>query len=115
MTVDFDEVYPAIGRQIKAIRKLKHINQATLASQIGLARTSLSNIEQGIQRLSISKTFEIAFYLGVEISSIIPMSISSFISMQKMDKNLFLLYCLIKTKKLDTWISLKIKAEALNA
>lgn len=66
------EFYTEVGRRIRAARTRRKLSQASLASVVGLARTSISNIEKGRQRLLLHTFQDIAETLGVEPATLLP-------------------------------------------
>ena len=56
-----------IGATIKAMRKVRGLTQAQLASAAGLERTSVTNIELGNQMLNVKTINAIAAALGYEV------------------------------------------------
>jgi transcriptional regulator with XRE-family HTH domain len=66
------EVYGAIGESIAKRRGELGISQASLAQAVGLARTSISNIEQGRQRMLIHTLLDIAFALKLQPAELLP-------------------------------------------
>jgi transcriptional regulator with XRE-family HTH domain len=67
-----DDLYSAIGENIHRIRILTGISQEDLANQVGLARTSITNIEMGKQKIQIHTLYQIAQILSVGISELLP-------------------------------------------
>lgn len=65
-------LYTRIGQQIRDLRNLRGITQDTLASQISVSRTSITNIEKGRQRLQLHTLYEIALVLDVELDELLP-------------------------------------------
>ncbi len=63
--------YYRIGKSIRNARE-KVMTQDELGKEVGLTRTSITNIEQGRQRLSIAKLYEISFALGVDVFDLLP-------------------------------------------
>lgn len=55
-----NEFYLSLGRAIKARREALNLTQSALAAQMGLSRTSITNIERGRQRLLIDQFCRIA-------------------------------------------------------
>jgi len=53
-----------LGATIRAIRRTQHMTQGTLAKASGLSRTSITNIENGNQTLSVTTVNSIAKALG---------------------------------------------------
>lgn len=69
-----DELYKAIGQQVRARREKHELTQGQLAARVGLQRTSLSNIEAGRQKMLVDTLVSIAAELGVKASSLLPQS-----------------------------------------
>lgn len=65
-------LYADVGERIRLLRKRNGINQETLSDRLGYARTSLSNIERGMQRLPLDTLYEIADLLNVTIFDLLP-------------------------------------------
>ena len=64
--------YQDIGELIKASRKLKNVNQETLANYLGISRVSLVNIENGKQRAPIHVLMDISDFLKVPLKELLP-------------------------------------------
>lgn len=60
------------GARLSAARKAKGMMQKTLAHGMGLTRTSISNIERGIRRVSLDQVFQAAHILGIETNILLP-------------------------------------------
>lgn len=65
-------MYGAIGESIANRRKELGISQASLAQAVGLTRTSISNIEQGRQRMLIHTLLDFALALKVKPADLLP-------------------------------------------
>jgi len=65
-------LYREFGRLVRERRKAISMSQATLAGQVGLSRTSITNIELGRQHLSLHMLFVLAKVLGVEPKMLLP-------------------------------------------
>lgn len=61
-----DAIYAEIGRRIKQHREAAGLTQASLAIQVGLARSSVTNIENGIQRIQVDTLYAVARALAIE-------------------------------------------------
>jgi len=61
---DFLQVYRMVGERIRDERKRQNITQDELANEIGLTRTSITNVEKGRQKLLLHTLVQIAAYLG---------------------------------------------------
>ncbi|MFH1608636.1 MAG: helix-turn-helix transcriptional regulator [Patescibacteria group bacterium] len=64
-----------IGKKIKEIRKIKKMDQSTLATNCGISRTYLSQIENGKRNPNISILEKICNGLGVPFQVICFLSI----------------------------------------
>jgi transcriptional regulator with XRE-family HTH domain len=65
-------LYQLIGSRIKTARISAKMNQEDLASSVGLARTSISNIELGRQQVTMSMLYEISQALETDIHALLP-------------------------------------------
>jgi transcriptional regulator with XRE-family HTH domain len=66
------EIYKIIGERIRTLRESLNLNQEDIADQIGMRRTSITNIEAGRQRLPIDTLYAIAGMLGVSVFDLLP-------------------------------------------
>lgn len=66
------DLYVDIGRNIKAARQISKLSQAELAEKLNLKRTSVTNIENGKQRLPLHLLYEICNLLNMDITKILP-------------------------------------------
>lgn len=69
---EFHYLYVFIGNKLKEARINANITQEDLAAALGVQRTSIANIESGIQRLPIHKLFALAVLLDVPAKSLMP-------------------------------------------
>ena len=67
-----DPIYKEIGKRIQKYRILSGLTQESLATQMGLTRTSVVHIENGNQRLTIDKLYKISEILNVNIDKLLP-------------------------------------------
>jgi transcriptional regulator with XRE-family HTH domain len=70
------KIYTQIGKCIEMARKAANVDQETLAHKLGLTRTSVSNFENGKQRIQIDTLYRIAAYLGIDARDLLPPPIS---------------------------------------
>lgn len=57
-----------IGEQIRSARKRLKITQAQVATELGMSRATISQIESGtVQDIGIRKVIRIMEYLGLEL------------------------------------------------
>jgi transcriptional regulator with XRE-family HTH domain len=66
------DVYKTIGQRIRRAREALGLRQDQLAEAISLTRTSITNIEQGKQRLLVHTLCDIAAALRVEPVDLLP-------------------------------------------
>ncbi len=70
---DFHSVlYQIVGSRIIELRKFNNDTQEQLAKKIGLKRSSISNIEQGRQQVSLHLLYRISQVYSTEIYSLLP-------------------------------------------
>jgi len=67
-----EQLYEEFGRRVRAIRRRAGVTQGELAQQLGLSRTSVSNIEAGRQRLPLHHLYAFAAALDCELLELIP-------------------------------------------
>lgn len=60
------------GQRVQRIRKERDIRQKRLALDLGLTRTSISNIEQGRQRVFLDQVYRLADRLDVPLEALLP-------------------------------------------
>lgn len=66
------EFYEKLGLNISSIRSKKGLKQDDIANYLGMSRPSIVNIEKGNQRPSTYAILQIARFLNVEPSVLIP-------------------------------------------
>jgi transcriptional regulator with XRE-family HTH domain len=64
-------VQRAFGARLKDVRRGRTL-QKNLADQLGLSRTSISNIERGTHRIFLDQVYAAAHALGVELIELLP-------------------------------------------
>lgn len=67
-----EEIYKQLGKLIRARRKKIDVTQEELGERVHLTRTSITNIEQGRQRIQVHTLFDIAAALDVAPTTLIP-------------------------------------------
>lgn len=73
--IDVDKLYQIVGQRIRARRESSDpfISQAQLAEALGgMERTSITNIEKGVQRAPLSLLYEICAKLELPIEELFP-------------------------------------------
>lgn len=57
-----------IGKQIREARKSRNISQAEMAKSLGMSRTTIGQIENGmVQEIGVRKLIRVLEYLGLEL------------------------------------------------
>lgn len=73
-------LYEIIGENIRRLREQQpagKVTQGALAEAVGLERTSISNIEKGVQKVSVATLYQIAEALNVTVGDILPQMIAT--------------------------------------
>jgi len=75
--IDEQRLYLAVGGRLRALREQRpgsrgRLTQAELAKQVGLERTSITNIEKGAQKVPLHVLFRIGEALGVAVVDLLP-------------------------------------------
>jgi len=66
--------YTELGQRVRARRKELRLSQEALAERLGLARTSVANLETGSQRIGAEVLVKIAAALAVDVGALLPPS-----------------------------------------
>lgn len=64
--------YKALGANIRAERRKKGMTQAQLAMNVGLTRTSVTNMEMGRQPIYVHVLAKMAFSLRASMETLLP-------------------------------------------
>jgi transcriptional regulator with XRE-family HTH domain len=67
-----DDLYGQFGRQFRAARKEAGLTQQEVAGRVGLTRTSITNIERGIQHISLRQLYLLAAAVGLHPAQLLP-------------------------------------------
>lgn len=72
--IDESRLYDLLGQRVRNARKKANppVTQAALAKALLLKRTSVSNIEKGIQRPSLHILYRLCAFLRLEITELLP-------------------------------------------
>jgi transcriptional regulator with XRE-family HTH domain len=74
---DVDRFYLEFGQRLRAARARAGLSQEVLGVQVGLNRTSISNIEKGRQRILLHHLPLLADHLGTTVDELLPTTPSS--------------------------------------
>ncbi len=72
MLVHVESLYQEVGRRLREARQAAGLTQSGLAERVALSRTSITNIEQGRQRLTLDGLMRLAAVVGVAPGQLIP-------------------------------------------
>lgn len=61
-----------LGEKVKTYRESKRLKQKDLATELGLGRTSIANIEKGLQNLNLFGVYKLCVKLGVTPTELFP-------------------------------------------
>lgn len=67
-----ERLYVEFGRLVRAYRRQLGLTQDDLAERVGLSRTSITNVEQGRQKVLLHQVFLLAESLGVSPDALLP-------------------------------------------
>src|SRR4051812_31152184 len=70
--IDTDSFYTEVGIKIRRAREEIGFSQQKLAFLVKLSRTSITNIEQGRQKLMLHTLLDIATFLKVQPATLLP-------------------------------------------
>lgn len=67
-----EAIYVRFGRELRRVRRDKGLTQEELAARVGLGRTSIVNIEAGLQRIHLHTLFQLARALDESPVTLLP-------------------------------------------
>lgn len=70
--VQVEDLYDRFGRQLRTARKDARLTQEELAERVGLTRTSITNIERGMQHISLRQLYLLAAAVGLRPGQLLP-------------------------------------------
>jgi transcriptional regulator with XRE-family HTH domain len=65
-------IYVDFGRKVRSARRTAGISQGELGRRIGLSRTSVTNVERGVQQVYVHTLCRIAKALDVAVAELVP-------------------------------------------
>lgn len=72
MNVDERELYRTVGKNIRVRREKLKLSQNTIADDVGVQRTSITNIESGRQKPPLHLLYSICLALKIELADVLP-------------------------------------------
>lgn len=70
--MEIEIIYQEFGNCLKKARKSAELTQGALADLVGLNRTSITNMENGRQHVSLHVLFRLANALGIHVYDLLP-------------------------------------------
>src|SRR4051812_45959538 len=75
--IDEERLYKLLGERLRTLRERQsgprgRMTQAELAIQVGLERTSITNIEKGAQKVPLHVLFRLCEVLRVPVAELLP-------------------------------------------
>jgi transcriptional regulator with XRE-family HTH domain len=67
-----DDLYAQFGRQLRAARSEAKLTQQEVAERVGLTRTSVTNIERGMQHINLRQLYLLAAAVGLHPIHLLP-------------------------------------------
>jgi transcriptional regulator with XRE-family HTH domain len=64
--------YSTFGAMLAVARRKRNISQEVLAAELGLSRTSITNIEKGRQPLQLHALYLVAQSLSIDVKDLLP-------------------------------------------
>jgi transcriptional regulator with XRE-family HTH domain len=83
-----DQLYREFGRLLRQRRRSARLTQDDVADRVGLARTSITNIEQGRQHVSLHMLYELADAVGAGAHELLPEKAILMKTNPQLEKNL---------------------------
>ncbi len=72
MQIDEGTLYKHIGGRLRVRRQELALTQKQLAERLGLERTSIANIESGLQKPPLHLLYRYCQTLGLEVAAVLP-------------------------------------------
>jgi transcriptional regulator with XRE-family HTH domain len=67
-----DLIFQEIGKRVKVARRKRGLTQTEFGIKVSLSRSSIANIENGIQKVTIQSLYQISYVLKVSIYDLLP-------------------------------------------
>ena len=67
----YREMFVAIGKAIRAVRKKRGLNQQSFSTKLGVSQAQISRLESGMQGLRFVVLMRVARILGVKASDLL--------------------------------------------
>jgi transcriptional regulator with XRE-family HTH domain len=83
-----EPLYADFGRLVREHRRRFGLTQTQLGERVGLSRTSITNIEQGRQKVLLHQVYLLAESLGATIESLLPHISSSELTLPDLEEKL---------------------------
>ena len=67
-----ERLYPLLGERLRRLRTRDRMTQAELAAQVGLERTSITNIEKGTQKVPLHVLYSLCQVFRIPLFELLP-------------------------------------------
>ncbi len=71
-TPDVARLYEILGQRVRQVRERQQLKQEDLATRVGVSRATITQVENGQQKVHLQSLYLIAAALGAAIADILP-------------------------------------------
>ncbi len=71
-TPDVARLYEVLGQRVRQVRERQQLKQEDLATRVGMSRATITQVENGQQKVHLQSLYLIAAALGAAIADILP-------------------------------------------
>ena len=72
MEISTDRLNGLFGSKLASLRRAKGVSQSELGKRMGLSRTTIANLERGVQNVQLHQVFTLAHALDADPNVLIP-------------------------------------------
>ena len=72
MEISTDRLNGLFGSRLASLRRAKGVSQSELGKRMGLSRTTIANLERGVQNVQLHQVFTLAHALDADPKALIP-------------------------------------------
>lgn len=72
MEISTDRINGLFGSKLASLRRAKGVSQSELGKRMGLSRTTIANLERGVQNVQLHQVFTLAHALDADPKALIP-------------------------------------------
>lgn len=71
-TPDVARLYEVLGQRVRQVRERQQLKQEDLAARVGMSRATITQVENGQQKVHLQSLYLIAAALGAAIADLLP-------------------------------------------